>query len=142
MASIVLISSISGSGSLVTYTAANTFTAGDKISISGATTTAYNSSACNVYSATSTQFTVVSTATGASSTANAELIATVTKDITEDFQYDLTRPQSNKTFELTNVSYDVSIADIGFVISANNQNKYQRQTAQYRKDQFDASTDR
>jgi len=143
-------SSGSGAGALVTYTGANTFTAGDKITVSGATTAGYNTpnvatssvaAYFSVNTATSTQFTVKSTATGTSSTAVAELVSTVTKDITEDLQYDLTRPKSNKTFELTNVSYDVSIADIGFVISANNQNKYQRQTAQYRKDQFDASTE-
>jgi hypothetical protein len=59
------ITNISGSGSVVTYTALNTFSAGQYITITGANPSAYNLTNAYTTSVSSTQFTVSSTATGA-----------------------------------------------------------------------------
>ena len=64
---------------------------------------------------------------------------TVPHDITEGFQYDITSYQPSTTFTLTDTAYDVTIDDLPFIISVSNQNPYRRETAQYRKDQFDNS---
>ena len=64
---------------------------------------------------------------------------TINNDITEDFQYDLSRTAANDSFNLTNTAYDVSIANIPFILKIDNQNPYRRETAQYKKDQFDTS---
>lgn len=66
---------------------------------------------------------------------------TYSEDISEDFQYDLSSGIANSSFDNTNINYDMSINSIPFLVSPNNQNKYQRETAQYRKDQFDASVE-
>jgi len=59
------ITNITGSGSAVTYTALNTFSAGTYVTITGANPSAYNLTNAYITNATSTQFTVSSTATGA-----------------------------------------------------------------------------
>jgi hypothetical protein len=61
------------------------------------------------------------------------------KDITEDFQYDLSYQSQGSSFQLTDVGYDVSLADIPFILKIDNQNPYRRETAPYKKDQFDNS---
>jgi hypothetical protein len=66
---------------------------------------------------------------------------TYSEDITEDLLYDITRSRTSTEFTPTDVAYDISINNLPFVISANNQNKYQRETAQYKKDQFDNSAE-
>jgi hypothetical protein len=65
------VTAISASAGIVTYTATNTFTAGDTVNITGATTSAYNLVNATIASATGSQFTVISAATGATSTATA-----------------------------------------------------------------------
>jgi hypothetical protein len=64
---------------------------------------------------------------------------TVPNDITEDFQYDVSYRADGKTFQPTDTAYDLSIADIPFILKIDNQNPYRRETAQYKKDQFDNS---
>jgi hypothetical protein len=64
---------------------------------------------------------------------------TVNNDITEEFQYDISYTASGESFDLTDVAYDVSIANIPFILKVDNQNPYRRETAQYKKDQFDNS---
>ena len=66
---------------------------------------------------------------------------TYSEDITEDLLYDITRSRTSTEFTPTDIAYDISINNLPFVISANNQNKYQRETAQYKKDQFDNSAE-
>lgn len=61
------------------------------------------------------------------------------KDITEDFQYDLSYQSQGSSFQLTDVGYDISLADIPFILKIDNQNPYRRETAPYKKDQFDNS---
>ena len=62
-----------------------------------------------------------------------------TYDISEDTPYDISIPSTEISFELSNIAYDIVIDDLPFVISANNQNPYRRETAPYKKDQFDNS---
>jgi hypothetical protein len=62
-----------------------------------------------------------------------------TYDITEGVPYDLTVPSTEATFELTDTAFDIVIDDLPFIVSVNNQNPYRRETAPYKKDQFDNS---
>lgn len=144
------ITAISGNGTVVTYTATNTFTAGDKVVIYGATTSVYNSVSINptygyvvVATATGTQFTVVSTATGATSTATADLYTLTpdVNDISEEFQVDLTRVNDTVPFSPTDAAYDLAINNIPFILRISNQNPYRRETAPYKKEQFDSSNE-
>ncbi|WP_395772745.1 hypothetical protein, partial [Arenimonas sp.] len=64
---------------------------------------------------------------------------TYSEDITEDLLYDITRSQENTQFTPSDIAYDLSINNIPFVIKSDNQYKYVRETAQYKKDQFDNS---
>ena len=61
------------------------------------------------------------------------------KDITEEFQYDLSYQSQGSSFQITNVGYVISLADIPFILKIDNQNPYRRETAPYKKDQFDNS---
>ena len=144
------ITAISGSGSVVTYTATNTFTAGDKVVIYGSTTVAYNSVSIDpdlgyvvVLTATGAQFTVSSTATGATSTATADLYTLTAdfNDITEQFQVDLSRTADKVAFSPTDSAYDLSIDELPFILRVSNQYPYRRETAPYKKDQFDSSNE-
>lgn len=62
-------------------------------------------------------------------------------DITEDFPYDISVPAPDNTFFLSDVAYDFVIDNLPFIAKIGNQNPYVRQTAQYRKEQFDNSQD-
>ena len=63
-------------------------------------------------------------------------------DITEEFQIDLSNPNAtNESFSPTKIAYDLSVNNLGFVLSINDQTPYKRETAQYKKDQFDAAPD-
>jgi hypothetical protein len=64
---------------------------------------------------------------------------TVNKDITEEFQYDISYSAEGANFDLTDVAYDLSLANIPFILKVDNQNPYTRQTAPYKKEQFDNS---
>ena len=63
------------------------------------------------------------------------------KDISEDIPYDLALPSTTTEFELTNTAYDVVIDNLPFIVKVNNQDPYRRETAPYKKDQFDNSTE-
>jgi len=62
-----------------------------------------------------------------------------TYDITEDVPIDLAVTSTEATFELTDTAYDIVIDDLPFIVKVNNQDPYVRQTAPYKKDQFDNS---
>ncbi len=64
-----------------------------------------------------------------------------TYDITEDTPIDLAVPSTEATFELTDTAYDIVIDDLPFIVKVNNQDPYRRETAPYKKDQFDNSTE-
>jgi hypothetical protein len=130
---------VSGNGTTITYTAANSFSVGDVIDVTGSNIAGYNVTDATVATASATQFTVTNSATGTNSSSSvvAFTASSVTPNI--DFAYDLTRTVSNQSFDLTNTAYDLSIADIPFILKIDNQNPYRRETAQYKKDQFDTS---
>ena len=64
-----------------------------------------------------------------------------TYDITENVPYDLSLPVTETSFELSDFAYDIVIDDLPFIVKVNNQDPYVRQTAPYKKDQFDNSTE-
>jgi len=64
-----------------------------------------------------------------------------TYDITEDAPIDLAVPSTESTFELTDTAYDIVIDDLPFIVKVSNQDPYRRETAPYKKDQFDNSTE-
>jgi hypothetical protein len=64
---------------------------------------------------------------------------TYSEDISEEFEYDISYTASNSSFNLTDVAYDVSFNNVPFILKVDNQNPYRRETAQYKKDQFDNS---
>jgi len=66
---------------------------------------------------------------------------TYSEDISQEFQYDISYQASGTNFDLTDVAYDVSLANIPFILKVDNQNPYRRETAQYKKDQFDNSAE-
>lgn len=133
------VTAVSGNGTTITYTAVNTFVAGDIIDVTGSNISGYNVTTATVATATGTQFTVTNSATGTNSSSG--IVAFTASSVTPDTDliYDLTRTSSGVTFDLTDVSYDLSIANIPFILKIDNQNPYRRETAQYKKDQFDTS---
>ncbi len=62
-----------------------------------------------------------------------------TYNISEDIPYDISLPSTEASFELSDTAYDIVIDDLPFIVSVNNQNPYRRETAPYKKDQFDNS---
>ena len=64
-----------------------------------------------------------------------------TYDITEDAPIDLAVVSTEATFELTDTAYDIVIDDLPFIVKVNNQDPYRRETAPYKKEQFDNSTE-
>jgi len=66
---------------------------------------------------------------------------TTPHDITEETPYDLSYASTSLTFDLTDIAYDVTFDDLPFVLNISNQNPYRRETAPYRKDQFDNSAE-
>jgi hypothetical protein len=64
-----------------------------------------------------------------------------TYDITEDAPIDLAVPSTESTFELTDTAYDIVIDDLPFIVKVNNQDPYRRETAPYKKEQFDNSNE-
>ena len=64
-----------------------------------------------------------------------------TYDITEDAPIDLAVVSTESTFELTDTAYDIVIDDLPFIVKVSNQDPYRRETAPYKKDQFDNSTE-
>jgi len=133
------VTAVSGDGTTITYTAANTFDAGDIIDVAGSNIAGYNVTTATVVTSSATEFTVTNAATGTNSSSSviASTASSVLPNI--DLTYDLTRTADNESFDLTNIAYDVSIASIPFVLKIDNQNPYRRETAQYKKDQFDTS---
>jgi len=64
-----------------------------------------------------------------------------TYDISEDLPYDLSIPSTTAAFELTDTAYDVVIDGLPFIVKVNNQDPYRRETAPYKKEQFDNSVE-
>lgn len=63
-------------------------------------------------------------------------------DITEDFQLDITnQATSGAARQNSGITYDIAFNGQGFFDASSQQNPYRRQTAQYKKDQQDNSTE-
>ena len=65
----------------------------------------------------------------------------VKSDITEDIPYDLSYNTTSGRWKTTKASYDIAINNIPFFLRIDNQNPYIRETAPFKKDQFDASNE-
>jgi len=135
------VTAVSGNGTTITYTAVNTFSAGDVIDVTGSDISGYNVTTATVATASATQFTVTNAATGTNTSTSvvAFTASSVTPNI--DAIIDLSYTASGTNFDLTDVAYDVSLANIPFILKVDNQNPYRRETAQYKKDQFDNSAE-
>ena len=62
-------------------------------------------------------------------------------DITEEFQVNLSLTPTVNTFELTNTAYDITIDSLPFIAKVSKELPYRRETAQYKKDQFDSAVE-
>jgi hypothetical protein len=65
----------------------------------------------------------------------------IDKDITEGLPFPLSNPNSVKTYTVTGAAYDLSVNGLPFFIYATDETPYRRQTAEYRKQQIDQSTE-
>lgn len=65
----------------------------------------------------------------------------IDKDITEGLPFPLSNPNSVKTYQVTGAAYDLSVNGLPFFIYATDETPYRRQTAEYRKQQIDQSTE-
>ena len=101
------VTAASAAGGTVTYTAANTFTAGQTVSITGLTTTAFNLTDVTIATSSSTQFTVTNAATGTAVTgATAYAAATVphSLQVGQTVQIGSINSTYNGTFVVTGLS--------------------------------------
>jgi hypothetical protein len=135
------VTAVSGDGTTITYTAVNTFNVGDVIDVTGSDISGYNVTDATVATASATQFTVTNSATGTNTSTNviAFTASSVTPNI--DAVVDLSYTAAGTNFDLTDVAYDVSFDNVPFILKVDNQNPYRRETAQYKKDQFDNSAE-
>jgi hypothetical protein len=62
-------------------------------------------------------------------------------DITEGLPFPLSNPNSVKTYTVTGAAYDLSVNGLPFFVYATDETPYRRQTAEYRKQQVDQSTE-
>jgi hypothetical protein len=65
----------------------------------------------------------------------------ITNDISEDFVYDLSTVGDAPIFELNAEAYDVAINAFPFFIGANDETPYRRESAQYKREQIDQTTE-
>ena len=67
---VAIVTAVSANGTTITYTSQNTFVAGQSVTITGLTTSAFNLSAATVAFADATKFTITSATTGVAVTGN------------------------------------------------------------------------
>jgi len=66
----------------------------------------------------------------------------VIRDITEDFNYDLSIPEDAiQSYELNSEAYDIALNDQPFIIGPSEERPYRRETAEYRRQQVDQTTE-
>ena len=68
-------------------------------------------------------------------------MAIVYKDITEELPYTLSNPTATLTYSPNAEAFDVAIGGLPFMMLTSDATPYQRQTAQYRKNQVDQSAE-
>ena len=67
---------------------------------------------------------------------------TVIKDITEDFAYDLAvSPEVSSNYQLSDVSFDIAVNNMPFFIAATDEQPYRRESAPYKREQIDQTTE-
>ena len=94
-----VVTAASASGGVVTYTANNAFVAGQIVTITGLSTTAFNLAGVTIGTASSTQFTVTNAATGTGVTgasALAEVIVQTIPGLGADYGYGTTTDISSE----------------------------------------------
>jgi muramidase (phage lysozyme)/ribosomal protein L21E len=139
----------------VTYTASNTFTAGDGVTVTGITPTTLNLPTTighQVASATSTNFTVIVTVGDVSGSYSSGGSATNfyytagdktnanTFSITEGLPDAIGLPATvNSTYANTQNVYDIAVGGEPFFIAASNTYPYRRETASYKRTQLDTT---
>ena len=62
-------------------------------------------------------------------------------DITEGLPYNLSNPVTKISYTGTGESYDIALNGLPFFINASDETPYRRQTAPYRKQQIDQTTE-
>jgi len=141
-ANITAITNLGTTPATVKYTAVNNFTVGQNVIVTSASTSAFNiaSPGIRIVDATANDFTVLSSATGTSCTALATATVPTSADISDAFVYDLSTTELVSSTYPTDIAYDISIGDNSFLIYNTSQAPHIRETAQYKKDQFDSST--
>jgi hypothetical protein len=66
----------------------------------------------------------------------------VIRDITEDFNYDLSIPEGSiQAYELNSEAYDIAFNDQPFILGPTDERPYRRETAEYRRQQIDQTTE-
>ena len=105
------ITEVSASGGVITYIANNTFSVGDRITITGLATTTFNLTDVKVTSAADYYFTVSNAATGAAITSAADGTATVVGESTV-FAISKTEPSlANKDIKFTSTAHKVHVGE-------------------------------
>jgi len=66
---------------------------------------------------------------------------TTSPDITHQIPFDLPAAKVAVNFQSSGIRYDVSIGGVPFLLAPNDENPYTRTTVEYRKQQFDNSTE-
>ena len=62
-------------------------------------------------------------------------------DITEDLVYDLSTVGDTPIFSLNAEAYDVAINNLPFFLGASDETPYRRESAQYKREQIDQTTE-
>ena len=66
----------------------------------------------------------------------------VIKDITEDFAYDLAvSAEATNNYQLSDISFDIAVNNMPFFIAATDEQPYRRESAPYKREQIDQTTE-
>jgi hypothetical protein len=131
----------------VTYTATNSFSAGDVVTVTGITPSTLNlpsSNAYSVVSATATSFTIWAALADVSGTyvsgGLVTLIPQTTFSLTDPVVDAIGLPAAvNNTYANTKNVYDIAVGGEPFFIAASNTYPYRRETASYKRTQLDTT---
>jgi hypothetical protein len=67
---------------------------------------------------------------------------TVIKDITEDFAYDLAvSPEISSNYQLSDIAFDIAVNNMPFFVAATDEQPYRRESAPYKREQIDQTTE-
>ena len=115
-----VVTAASASGGVVTYTASNAFVAGQIVTITGLSTTAFNLAGVTIGTASSTQFTVTNAATGTAVTgasALAEVIIQTIPGLGADYGYTTTTDISSAQIGDADISKAVNNAGTTYTVT-------------------------